>query len=149
MKPTDRENDLFAITHGAFRPSDRPIIFEKARAKESSGAEWSAIVADFHGSKYWGFELLPFGHPETVAQETEEQKRAKEVRSFLWTAIQSLVVIKGVILFFGLNYAMEREEFYGGRDKNFYGCGLAFTIAISFGGLLVFAIRKSRSGNWN
>ena len=70
------------------------------------------------------------------------------MRSFLWTAIQSLIVLKGIILFFGLNYAIAREEFYGGANRDLYAWGLGISVFVSFGGPLLFAIRKSRGREW-
>lgn len=145
----ERESDLFAISHGAFRLRDREKIYAKAIALEQSGQTWSDVVADFHRSGHWGFKLLRLDHPETVIPVSPEAQKTKDVRAFFWTAIQSLVILKGVILYFGLNYAMEREEFYGGANKTFYAWGLGISIAVSFGGLLLFAIRKSRARHWD
>ncbi|MDX9731804.1 MAG: hypothetical protein RBT63_08550 [Bdellovibrionales bacterium] len=127
------------------------------RAREDAGESWQAIVRDFHlghlehagRAKYWGYKVLPSGHPDAKKPKTEEDLRAKEVRNFFILAVQSLFILKIIILFFGLNYAIEREEFYGGADTSFYAWGLGLSVLFSFGGLIWFAIRKSRGREWD
>jgi hypothetical protein len=109
---------------------------------------WSSIATDFHRGGYWGFRLLSKNHPTSKKPPTDEQVQTRDVRRFFWTAIQSLVIMKGIILYFGLNYAIEREAFYGGRDKNFYAWGLGISVLVSFGGLLLFAIRQGNKRVW-
>ncbi len=147
----ERERDLLTSNHGVFRYEDRAVIMKMAADRESQGEKWIDIVRDFHAgpSRYWGFKTVRYGHKETKRPPTEEEIRRKDVFIFFWTALQSLVIIKGFIMYFGLNYAIEHEDWYGGADTNFYGWGLAITLAISFGGLIVFAIRKSRGREWN
>lgn len=119
--------------------SDRAAILEIALKREASGESWADIVADFHRSGHWGFAVLPAGHPDTKVPDTMEVKRAREVRGFMWTTVQSFIVIKTFVMFFGLNYAIDPTPFYG--------WGLAISVTISFASLLIFAIRKSRSAN--
>lgn len=144
----DQESDLFFISSGDFSVEDRYEIARVAVARKSAGEAWPAVVTDFHRSGYWGFRLLRKNHPTSVKPATEEQIQSKDVRRFFWTAIQSLVIMKGIILYFGLNYAIEREAFYGGRDKNFYAWGLGISIFVSFGGLLLFAVRQGKKRVW-
>lgn len=146
----ERERDLLTSNHGVFLYEDRAKIMAEAQRRENAGEAWIDIVRDFHSSvpKYWGYRTVRYGHPDSKRPKTEEEIRRKDVIVFLWTALQSLVVIKGFIMYFGLNYAIEHEDWYGGRDTNYYGWGLAITLAISFGGLILFAIRKSRGREW-
>ena len=146
----DRVQDLTS-NHGVFRLSDQTQIMNMALAREVGGESWNTIVRDFHTSdpKYWGFKTVAYGHPETKKQKTEEQKRSRNVLVFLWTALQSFVILKGIIMYFGLNYSMEHEDWYGGRDTNYYGWGLGISLFVSFGGLILFAIRKSKGEEWN
>lgn len=147
----ERERDLFTSNHGVFRYEDRGKIMAQALAREASGEAWIDVVRDFHSAepRYWGFKTVRYGHPDAKKPKTEEQIRSRDVLLFLWTALQSLVIIKGFIMYFGLNYAIEHEDWYGGRDTNYYGWGLAITLFISFGGLILFAIRKSRGREWS
>lgn len=144
----DQESDLFSISSGDFRLEDRHAISCMAMKRLETGEDWSKIVTDFHRGGYWGFQLISKNHPLSKRPLSEEQLQTRDVRRFFWTAIQSLVIMKGIILYFGLNYAMEREAFYGGRDKNFYAWGLGVSIFISFGGLLLFAIRQGKKRVW-
>ena len=144
----DQESDLFSISSGDFSVEDRHAISLLAFDRLKGGETWSSIATDFHRSGYWGFRLLSKNHPTSKKPPTEEQVQTRDVRRFFWTAIQSLVVMKGIILYFGLNYAIEREAFYGGRDKNFYAWGLGISVLVSFGGLLLFAIRQGNKRVW-
>lgn len=144
----DQESDLFSISSGDFSVEDRQAISLIALARFNGGEAWSSIATDFHRNGYWSFRLLSKNHPTSKKPLTDEQVQTRDVRRFFWTAIQSLVVMKGIILYFGLNYAIEREAFYGGRDKNFYAWGLGISILVSFGGLLLFAIRQGSKRVW-
>lgn len=150
IERSGRESDLLTSNHGVFRYEDREKIMKLAFDREAAGEAWVDIVRDFHSGapRYWGFKVVPYGHKESKRPKTEEEIRNRDVITFLWTALQSLVIIKGFIMYFGLNYSIEHEDWYGGADTNFYGWGLAITLAISFGGLIVFAIRKSRGREW-
>lgn len=149
--------DMFTISAGAFSLEDRARIRQTADTKwkglMQAGLEpeqaWREVVIDFHRNAHWGYPLLSKHDKATRAQPSEEVVRAKTVRRFFWTALQSLVIMKGIIMYFGLNYAIEREATYGGADKNFYGWGLAISVAISFGGLIWFAIKNSRARHWD
>ena len=153
----DPKADLFTLSSGAFSVDDQEKIRVEAEARWKvrldAGMEpeqaWRDIVVDFHRGSHWGYQLLSKQNVATKVQPTEEQVRSQTVRRFFWTAIQSLVIMKGIIMYFGLNYAMEREAFYGGADTKFYGWGLAISVSISFGGLIWFAIRHSRSHHWD
>ncbi len=148
---SDHEQDLLVSNHGVFRLEDRPQILAEAHEREANGVSWTDVVRDFHTGlpRYWGYRVVPYGHPDTKKKRTEEQIRARDVMIFLWTALQSFVILKGIIMYFGLNYAIAREDWYGGQDTGFYGWGLGISLAISFGGLLVFAIQKSRGREWS
>lgn len=147
----EKERDLFTINHGEFRFEDRPKIMAEALRREAEGATWTDIVRDFHTgpSRYWGYEPVRFGHPATKKPKSDQEKRARNLLVFLWTVFQSFIVLKGIIMYFGLNYSIENEDTYGGRESSFYGWGLAISLLISFGGLIFFAIRKSRGEESN
>jgi hypothetical protein len=144
----DQESDLFSISSGDFSVEDREEISRQALVRLDAGQAWSLIVTDFHRNGYWSFKLLKKHHPRSKKPLTEEQVQTRDVRRFFWTALQSLVIMKGFILYFGLNYAMEREAYYGGRDKEFYAWGLGISVFVSFGALLLFAIRQGKKRIW-
>lgn len=148
---TEHERDLLTSNHGVFRDDDRTEIMGTAHAREASGEAWADIVRDFHTGKprYWGYPVVPYGHPASKKKKTAEQIRTRNVLVFFWTALQSFVILKGFIMYFGLNYSIQHEDWYGGRDTDFYAWGLGISLAISFGGLLLFAIRKSREQHWD
>lgn len=155
--------DMFTVAAGAFSSEDRVRIWQEAESKwkalMQAGLEpedaWREVVIDFHRNAHWGYPLLSKLDKATFDQPTEEAVRSRTVRRFFWTALQSLVIMKGIIMYFGLNYAIERasaierESTYGGSDKSFYGWGLGISIAISFGGLIWFAIKNSRARHWD
>ncbi len=157
MFTPDPEADLFTLSSGAFSVSDQGQIRAEAESRwkklVETGADpevaWREVVVDFHRGSHWGYRILSKQNLETKVQPTEEEVRTTTVRRFFWTALQSLVIMKGIIMYFGLNYAMEREAFYGGADTKFYGWGLAISVSISFGGLIWFAIKHSRSRHWD
>lgn len=153
----DPKADLFTLSSGAFSIDDQEKIRIEAdsrwKARMDAGLEaeqaWREVVVSFHRGSYWGYRRLSKQNIATKVRPTEEQVRNQTVRRFFWTAIQSLVIMKGVIMYFGLNYAMEREAFYGGANTSFYGWGLAVSVSISFGGLIWFAIKNSRARHWD
>jgi hypothetical protein len=145
----DQESDLFSISSGDFSVEDRQSIARIALKRLEDGDAWPAIVTDFHRNGYWGFLLLSKNHPLLKKTLSEEQIQTRDVRRFFWTAVQSLLIMKGFILYFGLNYAIEREAFYGGRDKEFYAWGLGISVFVSFGALLLFAIRQGGKRVWD
>jgi len=55
---------------------------------------------------------------------------------FIWSAFQSLIILKAFVLYFGLSYAID--------STRFNLIGLIVSISVSFGSLLWFAIRQSR-----
>lgn len=138
---SDRSADLFSLSHGGFRYSDREKILSEASRREAAGESWSEIVRDFHTAGHWGYEVLPAGHPAIKAPISEDEKSAREVRAFFWTAFQSLLILKAFVLYFGLNYAIHYDD----QSGAFYGWGLGISVGLSAGSLLYFAIRKSRS----
>jgi len=146
----ERESDLLTSHYGVFQFEDREKIMTEAFAREAKGEAWVSIVRDFHTStpKYWGYKVVPTGDKSSKKPLTEEQIRRRDVWIFFWTALQSLVFIKGFIMYFGLNYSIASEETYGGQDTDFYGWGLAISLAVSASGLILFAIRKSRGREW-
>lgn len=152
----ERERDLLTSNHGVFRFEDRAKVMTLAEAREQRGEAWIDIVRDFHAGepKYWGFRLVPYGHPDSKRQKTDAEIRSRDIVVFLWTALQSLVIIKVVIMYFGLNYSIESDDGFGGAllrgtdHTSGYGWGLAVSLVISFGALLSFAIRKSRGREW-
>lgn len=95
---------------------------------------WRQIVTDYHRSRQWGF-------PSSNKKEDRpaELTPTREVASYVWTAFQALVLMKCVILFFGLKSAEEPSPWMT--------AGLVLALAFSFGSLLWFAIRKSRKGS--
>ncbi|MFN7728955.1 MAG: hypothetical protein ACK5P7_07350 [Bdellovibrio sp.] len=92
---------------------------------------WLEIVTDFHRTQQWGLATT-VNRPVRVKEDTP----AREVASYVWTLIQALLVMKCVILFFGIKSAEDPSPWMT--------AGLIIALAFSFGSLMYFAIRKSR-----
>lgn len=145
------ESDLLSTNHGVFRYEDREKILKMARERETSGEAWSDVVRDFHSGepRYWGFPLLPFGHKDSKRPKNEDELRRRDITVFITTALISSVFIKGLILYFGLNYSGQQDDGFGDSlSIGSYGWGLAITLAFSFSSLIIFAIRHSRRADW-
>lgn len=165
MKSSDPDADLFSISSGSFSEEDRQKIRTEAESRFQRQLKlgidpeqaWRETVVDFHRNSYWGFEFKPGKKSgwDPVVQFPKLNSnfvRDRAARRFFWIALQSLVIMKGVIMYFGLNYSTqsaENESPFGGGQTSIYGWGLAISVLISFGGLIWFAIRQSRSNYWD
>lgn len=124
---SDQCLDLFAVSHGGFSLKQQEEIAEIALNRIKKGENWRDIVVDFHRSRNWGFKK---GTVAEVKVSTETIKR-RQIARFAWAAFQSTLILKVIILFFGLKYAMDpRPE---------YAWGLGISVFISFGSLVRFA----------
>lgn len=137
----------FAPASGHWRPEDREALlreafrrFDELRPPTAGEAEerkiWNDIVADFHRGGYWGRKPFPGPAPKEKKPLTEEQRRRKELLPYIWAFVQSTIIMKLVIYYFGINSADDPSLF------NYIGLGLG--IFISFFSLFFFAWRHHR-----
>ncbi len=132
------QSDLFCLTGGRhFSPEAQAQILTllESRQRELGSApsesEWRDWVIDFHRSGHWGVESRAPGAPEAP-----QPARPASMFRFIWSAFQSLIILKAFVLYFGLSYAID--------STRFNLIGLIVSISVSFGSLLWFAIRQSR-----
>jgi hypothetical protein len=96
--------------------------------------EWQKIVVDFYRSEFWG-QVPQKNRPPKIL--TDEQKRVRELASYIWVAFQAWIVMKLVIFYAGLTAADNPGESHW---------ILYFAMAFSFGSLVFFAWRKFKKG---
>lgn len=127
---------LTAIRVGYFSNEDLIKISEEAARRlaqlldtEPIQFAWQKVAEDFHANKYWGFQ--------TQTQKPKKEKKKNELVGFIWTAFQAAVLMKLVVLYFGVNAAH--------LDSEWHYWGLGITLAISFGVLFYFAWKKSKT----
>lgn len=93
-------------------------------------AKWSSVVTDFHRQNHWGFIPQVQRRKKPV---TEEQKRFREFVPYAWAFIQSTLIIKFAVYYFGLSAADD--------PSTFNLVGLIVCLGISFFSLVYFAYR--------
>jgi len=150
LDPTDRLeleqiakghlDTLTAIRSGYFESEDLPRLSAEAGRRLATQflmqnhrdlkAAWQRVAEDFHHNQHWGFK--------TQENRPRAKKKDKnEVASFLWTLFQAAVLMKFIILYFGINAAEQESQWH------YVGLGIA--LFVSFSSLLFFAYRKSKT----
>lgn len=94
---------------------------------------WNDVVTDFHRKKFWGF--LPQAK-KPIAALTEEQKTQREMWPYIWVLIQSGIILKTVVYYFGLRSSEDPTP-----ENRVY---LILALCTSASTLIFFAWRKSR-----
>lgn len=94
---------------------------------------WNEVVTDFHRNSFWGF--LPQGKKPT-AELTEDQKTRREMWPYIWVLIQSGIILKTIVYYFGLRTSEDPTT-----ENKIY---LILALCTSAGTLIFFAWRKSR-----
>jgi hypothetical protein len=95
---------------------------------------WRQIVVDFHQNDYWGYQAQSTSRPKPPA--TPEQKVQRELFPYVWALVQTVVITKALVYYFGMQFSNEPSP---SNDILF-----AIAVIFSFGSLFVFAWRKSR-----
>ncbi|MFN8791957.1 MAG: hypothetical protein ACK5Y2_10935 [Bdellovibrionales bacterium] len=131
---------LTAVRSGYFEPEDLPRLSTEAGRRLATQfllqnhrhlkTAWQSVAEDFHRNQYWGFKTQD-------SRPRGKRKEKNEVASFLWTLFQAAVLMKFIILYFGINAAEQESEWH------YTGLGLA--LFVSFSSLLYFAYRKSKT----
>ncbi|WP_413581169.1 hypothetical protein [Bdellovibrio sp. HCB288] len=138
----------FSTSRGYFTEADelrlQEIALQKLEAKLVQSGEnpvssaqlreaWNAVVTDFHRNQYWGFAPTFEKRPKV---QTEEQKTFWEMFPYVWTVIQSGLILKTAVYYFGIQSSNEPTT-----ENRIY---LILALATSAGTLIFFAWRKSR-----
>lgn len=98
---------------------------------------WNQVCQDYHQNQHWGFIPRKKTAPTLIIENPEQKKIQKQLRGYIWTAFQSLIIMKVTIYYFGLKFAKDTST----ENKIILICAIAF----SAGSLLFFAIRKSKN----
>lgn len=145
-------SDLASNLRGFFSREDQAAISQRAaddfikRLKAYKGEisfsvmrdQWAQVVQDFHERDRWGFKVQSRKSEEDIKAEKKETEVSRELLSYIWTFFQAAIIMKIIVLYFGINSAIDQEGTY-----KYY---LALAIAVSISTLLFFAWRKSRKG---
>ncbi|MBO9668034.1 MAG: hypothetical protein J7501_14625 [Bdellovibrio sp.] len=141
------DHDFSTSGRGFFSLEDQTAIAEKAysMAKQRlqtspqpvTGEElrkvWSEVVTDFHRQNFWGF---PTQMQKPKKELTEEQRTTRELWPYIWVMIQSGIILKTVVYYFGIQTSNDPTP-----EHIFY---LVLALGTSAGTLIFFAWRKSR-----
>lgn len=136
------EADFFSNIRGHFAAEDLEslikVIIEKIAEQKKINPSWTLkmiyeeLIVDFHRSKYWGLALKSGQAPPVPL--TEEQKNQWELWTYIWALVQSTIVLKFVIYYFGIRAAEDQDS-----ELKAY---MYFFIFLSFFSLFHFAYRK-------
>ncbi len=125
------------ISHHAGERLAQAWLERKAQIHSASQLRdlWHDLAADFHRNNFWGF---PQQQEEAELPADPEVQRQKEGLSYIWMALQSLILMKIIILVFGIRFS---------NEPNLTNALIFFTVLIlAFGGLFFFAYRwRNRS----
>lgn len=94
---------------------------------------WHVVMVDYHRQGNWGY---PTQIEKPQKELTEDQKTARELWPYIWVLIQSSLLLKTVIMYFGIHASSEPTT----QNTLF----LAAALLTSAGTLIFFAWRKSR-----
>ncbi|MGZ6485994.1 MAG: hypothetical protein ACXWQQ_05645 [Pseudobdellovibrio sp.] len=131
--------DLTSHLSGYFSHADREKMTELAAQKlaarlnkgENPLAAWPEIIRDFVAHQNWGFKTTRI---KPVKKLTEDQKNSKTLFKYIWAFVQSMIVLKIAVTFFGLKSADNPNEYNPIWVWIFFG--------ISVGSLGFFAYRN-------
>lgn len=94
---------------------------------------WQQIVIAYHRNGQWGIQRLKTPPPPIPIKETP----AREMFKYIWVFIQAGILMKAVVLYFGLHAASEDPS----SNSSLF---LYFALAFSFGSMALFAWRLHR-----
>jgi hypothetical protein len=136
----------FSTSRGFFTEADEASLREMALGKldeelaktssvHKTAAEvrkgWNAIVTDFHRNNYWNFEPTFEKRPKVL---TQDQKTFREMFPYVWAVIQSGIVLKTAVYYFGIRSSTDPST-----ENHIF---LYLALATSAGTLIFFAWRN-------
>lgn len=92
---------------------------------------WNAVVTDFHRNNYWNFEPTFEKRPKVL---TQDQKTFREMFPYVWAVIQSGIVLKTAVYYFGIRSSTDPST-----ENHIF---LYLALATSAGTLIFFAWRN-------
>ncbi len=101
----------------------------KDQGRPLQSFHWQRVVENYHRNGYWGLRPSKTQLPEKPAADTP----AREMFRYIWVFLQAGILMKAVVLYFGLGAAAD--------DKSSSSLFLYFALAFSFGSLIFFAWR--------
>ncbi|WP_413578286.1 hypothetical protein ACLVWU_07065 [Bdellovibrio sp. HCB290] len=129
------EQDEKALRTMAFEKLDQVLLKSGSTSVTAQQLRetWNSVVADFHRNNYWGFKPTFEKRPKV---QTEEKRIFKEMFPYIWVIIQSSIILKTAVYYFGIRSSNEPTT-----ENRIY---LILALATSAGTLIFFAWRKSR-----
>lgn len=94
---------------------------------------WHNVVADYHRNGYWGIQRLKTPPPPSPES---EQSPTREMLKYIWVFVQAGILMKAVVLYFGLNAASD--------ESSSASLFLYLALAFSFLSMAFFAWRLHR-----
>ncbi|QLY26825.1 hypothetical protein [Bdellovibrio sp. KM01] len=95
---------------------------------------WNTVVTDFHHNNYWNFEPTFEKRPKVL---TQEQKTFREMFPYVWAVIQSGIILKTAVYYFGIRSSSDPST-----ENHIF---LYLALATSAGTLIYFAWKNSRN----
>jgi hypothetical protein len=100
---------------------------------EALRSAWRETVMDYYKSNNWGFQAQTIKPPRIL---TEDDKVRKELWPYIWVVIQSMIILKTVVYYFGIQASDDPSTL----NKVL----LCLALGTSAFTLIFFAWRKSR-----
>ncbi|WP_413294369.1 hypothetical protein ACLSU7_04515 [Bdellovibrio sp. HCB185ZH] len=128
------EADETALRALALEKLDQELL--KSGSAEVTASElrsaWNTVVADFHRNNYWDFQPTLEKRPKVL---TQEQKTFREMFPYVWAVIQSGIILKTAVYYFGIRSSNDPST-----ENHIF---LYLALATSAGTLIYFAFRHS------
>ncbi|UYL08506.1 hypothetical protein B9G69_015795 [Bdellovibrio sp. SKB1291214] len=133
----------FSTSRGFFTEADEISLREMALAKldeelaktpspcksaDDVRKSWNAVVTDFHRNNYWNFQPTAEKRPRVL---TQDQKTFREMFPYVWAVIQSGIVLKTAVYYFGIRSSSDPST-----ENHIF---LYLALATSAGTLIFFA----------
>jgi hypothetical protein len=129
------EEDETALREMALEKLDQELMklpTQNINAPELRQA-WNTVVTDFHRNNYWDFQPTTEKRPKVL---TEEQKTFREMFPYVWAVIQSGIILKTAVYYFGIRSSTDPST-----ENHIF---LYLALATSAGTLIYFAWKNSR-----
>lgn len=98
-------NQLFAEAarrlHEDLATKSQPVDFHTLRSS------WASVLTDYHRNNNWNYPLVDRKPPRPL---TEDQKNTREVAIYIWIAIQTVLVLKTAVFYFGMHSASQPSD---------------------------------------
>lgn len=105
----------------------QPVTFHDLRAG------WDTVLVDYHRNNNWNYPTQS-QKPEKIL--TQDQKNSRELFSYVWMMLRSLILLKTVVYYYGMHTATE--------PSTYHSVLLYVSLLLLLANMVYFVWKKSR-----